>query len=822
MTETQNIKIKYDVDSSDLDKSARALGINVKEEERLAAASKEVDAAMKKQGAAAEEAGKKGAAASKEAVSGIGLLNDGLKNITGLIAGAFAFDQLLSFGRKVIDITAEFQKMSAVLTNALGSSSAAASAMYMIQDLASRTPFSVQELTNSFIKLVNMGFEPTEDEIIKLGDLASSTGKSFDELAEALIDAQTGEFERLKAFGVRASKEGENVTFSFKGVETQTKFTNEAIREYILSLGDLEGVSGAMEAISGTLAGKISNLGDTFDQLFLTLGNASSGIMADTIDLLAEMTKNLTYNVTNGFDLGAQRAAGAVSNYKAAIVAALSDLADKTKAAGGDVDAVLKNQIASSRAGLEASLEKARAALKVALAYDEALAHNIDAVLNPKKFRADKEALAAAVSSVKMLEGEISELDGLDISELIQGDKAKQEETLGMLAALRAELTATKKLHDAARSKPEIAKHGARIEDIEEEIKALEALGKTKKKAEALAPVASSLGGEDPGAGEIARLDAIAAAQEKADKAALGRSLDFWNDVRKLRKEAHDKELDEKKKHAEKVAKFENELKEAAIGAAIDFGSTLLAVSVQNKEAELAELQDKHEQDVFLAGDNKEKKAELDRAYAEKEKAVRKDLLEQRRKQAIFDKAVAIFDIITNTASAVSKAVALSPLTFGLPWSAVAAGIGALQVANVIAQPLPKFARGVERLEGPGTKTSDSILAQLSRGERVVSADTNSEYFGTLTAIHNRRIPAKFLNSAVERYLKFGEFTPPVLDLSGRAGGAFDDSRILSELRDLPDRITVNEHRYDERGFRSYTRRKNARIQNINDQNRIF
>jgi len=123
------------------------------------------------------------------------------------------------------------------------------------------------ELTSAFVKLTNQGFKPSTVELRKLGDLASSTGKSFDQLTEAIIDAQTGEFERLKDFGIRASKEGDKVTFTFKEVKKQVDFTASSIREYLLGLGDLEGVSGAAAVISETLGGKINNLGDSFDKL---------------------------------------------------------------------------------------------------------------------------------------------------------------------------------------------------------------------------------------------------------------------------------------------------------------------------------------------------------------------------------------------------------------------------------------------------------------------------------------------------------------------------------------------------------------------------
>lgn len=211
-----------------------------------------------------------------------------LKGGLAAVGIGFGLDQLASFGKEVIKITAEFQKFEAVLTNTLGSSSAAQIALKQIQEFAAKTPFSVQELTSSFVKLANMGFKPTIQEMTRLGDLSSSVGKSFDQLTEAIIDAQTGEFERLKEFGIRASKEGDRVTFAFKGVKTQVDFTGESIRKYILSLGELQGVQGGMAAISETLGGKISNLGDSWDTLLKTLGEGNSGVLSGTVDLLGE------------------------------------------------------------------------------------------------------------------------------------------------------------------------------------------------------------------------------------------------------------------------------------------------------------------------------------------------------------------------------------------------------------------------------------------------------------------------------------------------------------------------------------------------------
>jgi hypothetical protein len=219
------------------------------------------------------------------------------------IAAAFTVDAIVSFGKAVLETTAKFQKFEAVLSNTLGSNSAAQTALIQISEFASKTPFAVDELTNAFVKLANQGFKPTTNELRSLGDLAASTGKSFDQLAEAIIDAQVGEFERLKEFGIRASKEGDNVKFTFKGVETQVKNTETAIRGYILSLGDAEGVSGAMAGISETLGGKISNLGDNIEQLKLAIGNKTSGVFAASLDWLNSFIAQATLAAKTTADL---------------------------------------------------------------------------------------------------------------------------------------------------------------------------------------------------------------------------------------------------------------------------------------------------------------------------------------------------------------------------------------------------------------------------------------------------------------------------------------------------------------------------------------
>jgi len=186
-------------------------------------------------------------------------------------------------GKTILDTTAKFEKFGIVLKNTLGEVKGI-DALAMLSQFAATTPFQLDEVTGAFIKMANQGFVPTREQLIKLGDLASSTGKSFDQLTEAILDAQTSEFERLKEFGIKASSSGDKVTFSFKEQKTTVENTASAIRAYILSLGDLKGVTGANALISASLTGQLSNLGDKLAAMYNKIGTDNKGILYGAID----------------------------------------------------------------------------------------------------------------------------------------------------------------------------------------------------------------------------------------------------------------------------------------------------------------------------------------------------------------------------------------------------------------------------------------------------------------------------------------------------------------------------------------------------------
>lgn len=221
-------------------------------------------------------------------LSGLGLGAGGgaVARLLPMIGGAIGISQL---GSQIKDVTQKFESYQTTLRNTFQSSIRANEEFAKIKEFAEKTPFGVDELTSSFIKLVNRGFVPTMEELTNIGDLTASQGKSFDQLVEAILDAQTGEFERLKEFGIKARTSGDMVTLSFKGIEKQVKKTDEqALRNAVISFGKLQGVAGGMNAQAKTLGGTISNLGDSFDSLFSAIGDKGVSPFNDLLGVVKE------------------------------------------------------------------------------------------------------------------------------------------------------------------------------------------------------------------------------------------------------------------------------------------------------------------------------------------------------------------------------------------------------------------------------------------------------------------------------------------------------------------------------------------------------
>jgi len=211
----------------------------------------------------------------------------------GTLAGAAGFGLIV---KSTIETNKQFQSLEATLKTFLGSSEKAAGAFEVLREFAAQTPFSVQEVTESFNTMIARGLNPTISALDAFGNIASGSGRSVLDFAQAAAQAATGEFETLKSFGIKASKEGERITFIFKGIETEVKNNAEEIQGFLENLGRTE-FAGATAEQAKTLSGAFSNLGDSVEAFQKQIGEGGLN------DALVQVSKEFSRAIGNSNEL---------------------------------------------------------------------------------------------------------------------------------------------------------------------------------------------------------------------------------------------------------------------------------------------------------------------------------------------------------------------------------------------------------------------------------------------------------------------------------------------------------------------------------------
>lgn len=119
--------------------------------------------------------------------------------------------------------------------------------------------------------------------------------------------------------------------------------------------------------------------------------------------------------------------------------------------------------------------------------------------------------------------------------------------------------------------------------------------------------------------------------------------------------------------------------------------------------------------------------------------------LQLRRKAAQAQKDAAVFSAITGTANAIINALQTQPFPVGLSLAALAAVIGAAQVAAIESQPLPQFEKGgyVDKkgwIKGR-SHAHGGVILEAEGNEFIVNARAAAKHGPLLEAINEDRIP---------------------------------------------------------------------------------
>jgi hypothetical protein len=203
--------------------------------------------------------------------------------------------------KKMLDVQREFDIMNAGLITATKSAENARIAFDAISDFARNTPYDLQQAVDGFTKLVNLGLDPSERALMSYGNTASALGKDLNQMIEAVADASTGEFERLKEFGIKARKEGDSVSLTFQGVTTTIGNSAAEIEQYLIGIGENQ-FAGAMAERMKTLDGALANSADSWNGLWRQINESTSfgENAAAVVNIIAESLDDLSAAIASG------------------------------------------------------------------------------------------------------------------------------------------------------------------------------------------------------------------------------------------------------------------------------------------------------------------------------------------------------------------------------------------------------------------------------------------------------------------------------------------------------------------------------------------
>ena len=248
---------------------------------------------IKKLGNTGQASSKKVNAANDDMAKSAKSTTSAFKLLGGAIAALGVGALVSSFARTVT----ESEKLKGSLKTMTGSTEDAAFAFSELERFASQTPFTLDQSVEGFIKLKALGLDPSERALRSYGNTSAAMGKDMMQMVEAVADASTGEFERLKEFGIKAKKEGDTVSLTFQGLTTTIGNSSAEIQEYLLEIGETQ-FGSAMEDQMAALPGLLSNLEDSVGALFRKIGDVGGvGLFAGAISAASTVIVGITNNL---------------------------------------------------------------------------------------------------------------------------------------------------------------------------------------------------------------------------------------------------------------------------------------------------------------------------------------------------------------------------------------------------------------------------------------------------------------------------------------------------------------------------------------------
>jgi hypothetical protein len=242
-----------------------------------------------------------------------------------------------------VKANSDTQQFLATMTKLTGSTEQAKKELQNLKTFAAQTPFEMGDLKQGELIMRAVGLE-TGKWRIAIGDTAAAwkaAGKNYSDVVQAIADAQTGELERLKEFGITKQQITDKANKMFRNkeiVNNKGQITDlNRFNQALLKLME-DRYGGMMKVQSQTFAGMMSNVKDfglqalevlsrpLFDKLNAGAKSAMEGLQElqrnGTLDVWAESIGNDIDSVIEFFQSVNWEAVGMATKFVAVTAAA--------------------------------------------------------------------------------------------------------------------------------------------------------------------------------------------------------------------------------------------------------------------------------------------------------------------------------------------------------------------------------------------------------------------------------------------------------------------------------------------------------------------
>lgn len=123
------------------------------------------------------------------------------KTVAGVAATYVSAKALANVGKSALESASGLEGYRSTLNVVLKDQQKAAKMMAWAVEFANKTPFETDSVVEATVRLQSYGIE-AQKVMMQIGDMAGVMNKDLMQAVEAVADAQTGELERLKEFGI--------------------------------------------------------------------------------------------------------------------------------------------------------------------------------------------------------------------------------------------------------------------------------------------------------------------------------------------------------------------------------------------------------------------------------------------------------------------------------------------------------------------------------------------------------------------------------------------------------------------------------------------